>query len=111
MLANNAPQPPAHLGPETREWFRSVVADWALQSHHVRLLTLAAESWDRCQQAREILAKEGITIAGREGGVRPHPAVAIERDAKISFARLIAQLNLDVEEPVAAKDRDWREWV
>jgi phage terminase small subunit len=66
MLANNAPQPPAHLRPETREWFRSV-ADWALQSHHVRLLTLAAESWDRCQQAREILAKEGITIAGREG--------------------------------------------
>ena len=47
MLAKNTPQPPAHLRPETREWFRSVVADWALQSHHVRLLTLAAESWDR----------------------------------------------------------------
>lgn len=109
MLAKNTPEPPDYLRPETCEWFRSVVADYELQSHHVRLLTLAAESWDRCQQAREILAKEGITIAGREGGVRPHPCIAIERDAKISFARLIAQLNLDVEEP--DKANAWRRTI
>ena len=95
MLAKNTPRPPDYLRPETRQWFASVVADYELQGHHVRLLTLAAESWDRIQQAREILEREGITIAGREGGVRPHPCVAIERDAKISFARLIAQLSLD----------------
>ena len=103
MLAKNTPRPPDYLRPETRQWFASVVADWELQSHHIRLLTLACESWDRCQEARAILAKEGITIAGREGGVRPHPCIAIERDAKISFARLIAQLSLDGDE--LKKDR------
>jgi hypothetical protein len=41
--------------------------------------------------------------------VRPHPCVAIERDAKISFARLIAQLNLDVEEPDKADA--WRRTI
>jgi phage terminase small subunit len=96
--AKNEPQPPDYLRPETRQWFASVVADWDLQSHHVRLLTLAAESWDRGQQAREILEKEGITVPGREGA-KAHPAISIERDARIAFARLIAQLSLDVEEP------------
>jgi hypothetical protein len=70
-----------------------------LQPHHVRLLTLAAESWDRGQQARELLEIEGITVPGREGS-KAHPAISIERDARIAFARLIAQLSLDdVEEP------------
>jgi phage terminase small subunit len=48
-----------------------------------------------------MIAQDGITIVGREGGSRPHPAIAIERDARIAFARLVAQLSLDgAEEPV-----------
>ncbi len=78
MLAKNDPQTPAHLRPATREWFRSVVADFELQPHHVRLLTLAAEAWDRGQQAREILEAEGITVPCRDGA-KAHPCVAIEQ--------------------------------
>ena len=74
--------------------------DYDLGEHHSRLLTMACEAWDRACQAREILAKDGIGIGGREAAARPHPAVAIERDARIAFARLVAQLNLDVELPV-----------
>ncbi len=55
--------------------------DYDLGEHHSRLLTMACEAWDRACQAREILAKDGIVIGGREAAVRPHPAVAIERDA------------------------------
>ena len=33
MLAKNTPKPPGYLKPETSEWFRSVVADYELQSH------------------------------------------------------------------------------
>src|SRR5262245_48261350 len=54
-------------------------------------------AWDRAEEAREILARDGIVIGGRKAAVRPHPAVAIERDARIAFARLVAQLNLDGE--------------
>ena len=96
---------PAHLRPDTKAWWLSVHQEYDLAEHHVRLLTLAAEAFDRACEAREILARDGIVIGGREAAVRPHPAVAIERDARIAFARLIAQLNLDVDSPVDSSMR------
>ena len=98
-------RPPAHLAPETRAWMAGIQRDYQLFSHHLRLLQLAGESWDRCQQAREALAKDGLFVDGNSG-LKPHPAVAIERDARLAFARLIAQLSLDVEEPMSSSVRD-----
>lgn len=77
--------------------------DWHLEPHHMRLLTLAAEAWDRCTEARERIAEEGLTIKDRFGQLRAHPAVAIERDSRLAFARLIRELQLDVEEPEAPR--------
>ena len=71
---------PAHLRPETKAWWLHVHANWRLEQHHTRLLTMACEAWDRAGEAREILAKDGILLGGREGGSRPHPAIAIERE-------------------------------
>src|SRR4029453_8824597 len=88
---------PSHLRPATRAWWTHVHTNWRLEEHHSRLLTMACEAWGSACQAREILAKDGILLGGRQGGARPHPAVAIERDARIAFARLVAQLNLDGE--------------
>lgn len=72
-----------------------MVTDYDLDPHHVRLLTLAAEAWDRGQQAREIVDRNGMTFADRLGQPKPRPEVAIERDARISFARLLRELALD----------------
>ena len=69
----------------------------------MRLLQAAVECWDRLQQARELLARDGLVIEGREVGMRPHPAAAIERDSRIAFARLIRELDLDVEPPGSAR--------
>ena len=90
---------PDHLAPETAAWWLSVHEDYELQQHHVRLLTLAAESFDRCQQAREAIAAEGMTIRTGDGGLKAHPCIAIERDARLAFARLVRELDLDVEPP------------
>lgn len=90
---------PQHLRPETRRWWRSVTADFRLEQHHIRLLTLACEAFDRCAEAREILAKDGLTIATGDGGLKAHPAVGIERDSRLAVARLIRELDLDCEPP------------
>ena len=55
-------------------------------------------SWDRICAARELLDREGLVVKGRQGQ-RPHPAVAIERDAKTTFAKLLRDLDLDAEDP------------
>lgn len=95
------PPAPRHLRRSTQDWFRAVVADYELEPHHLKLLTAAAESWDRAQAAREIIAKEGCVIRDRFDQPKPHPGCAIERDAKTLFARLLRELGLDVEEPSA----------
>jgi phage terminase small subunit len=96
-----APKAPKHLRAATRKWFESVVAEFALEQHHVRLLLLAGESWDRGEQAREALATHGITFLDRFGSPRARPEVAVERDCRTGFARLIRELDLDVEAPSA----------
>jgi hypothetical protein len=63
------------------------------------LLRLAAEAWDRCEQARLVIAEQGLTYMDRFEQPRARPEVAIERDSRIAFARLIRELALDVDSP------------
>jgi phage terminase small subunit len=98
--ATTAIKAPKHLRPATRRWFETVLENYALEEHHVRLLTLASEAWDRLEQAREVLGKDGLTFVDRFGAPRPRPEIAIERDSRIAFARLIRELDLDTNSPV-----------
>ena len=75
-----------------------------MESHHIRTLTLACEAWDRCAEARAILDRDGLTYADRWGAPRARPEVAVERDSRIAFARLLRELALDV----AAPDESYR---
>lgn len=88
---------PQHLHPDTRRWWRETVEEYAFEPHQVRLLTLAGESWDRCRQARELIATEGIVVEDRYGSPKAHPAVAIERDSRLAFARLVRELALETD--------------
>jgi hypothetical protein len=67
------------------------------EDHHARLLTLAGEAWDRAVAAREAIGKHGITYEDRFGAPRARPEIAIERDSRIAFARLVRELKLDLE--------------
>ncbi|MCR5941854.1 hypothetical protein FG152_13620 [Ochrobactrum sp. XJ1] len=97
---NAAIKPPSHLKKPTQKWFESVVDDFDLEPHHVKLLTLAAEAWDRSVAARRVIDKDGLTYLDRFQQPKARPEVAIERDSRIGFARLIRELALDcVESP------------
>lgn len=94
-------RPPAHLEPSTKRWWRSVVGDFDLEPHHLRLLQLAAEAWD---SAQSVIQTEGMTYVDRFGCPKPRPEVAIERDARIGFARLLRELALNgVDGPEAPR--------
>lgn len=92
-------KPPEHLRPATRRWFSAVLRDFALEDHHIRLLTRAAEAWDRGDEAREAIAAHGLTFNDRFGTPRARPEVAIERDSRTGFARLLRELDLDIAGP------------
>ena len=93
------PKAPRHLRQATRQWFEQVMQDFVLEPHHVRLLTLACEAWDRCQQAREALHRHGLTFVDFHGSPKPRPEVAIERDSRLAYARLLRELQLDIAAP------------
>src|SRR5690606_25004490 len=82
-----------------KAWWKGVVEDYMLDAHHLHLLALACSAWDRCEQARQAIAEHGPTFTDDRGNVRARPEVGIEKDARIAFARLVRELDLDVEAP------------
>jgi hypothetical protein len=68
-----ARQAPKHLKPATAAWWHHVVATYELEQHHERILTPAAEAWDRAQEAREVVADEGADVDDRFGQRKTHP--------------------------------------
>ena len=102
-MTKTDPKPPKYLQPATKKWWKSVISHWVLEEHHVRLLTLAAGAWDRAEQARELLAQNGLIFMDPKLN-RPvaRPEVGIERDSRLAFARLLRELDLDCEMPKEA---------
>jgi hypothetical protein len=88
-------EPPGHLSDAIKAWWRQVVTEYDLEAHELLVLQAAAEAWDRCEEARLAIAEHGLTYEGPHGP-RPRPEVAIERDARIAFARLVRELNLEL---------------
>jgi phage terminase small subunit len=95
----DAIKPPKHLRPATRRWFAGVLKQYELEEHHVRLLVLASEAFDRCVAARQAIDEHGMIFIDRFGAPRQRPEIAIERDSRLSFTRLIRELDLDVGQP------------
>ena len=94
-----APAAPGHLSAASKRWWDEIVSEYQLESHHLRLLQAACESWERMQAARAAIAKHGLTYQDAQGCPKARPEIAIERDSKVGFARLLRELDLDFEPP------------
>ena len=92
------PKPPSHLSLAARKWWSGVLATYDIEDHLVPTVTAACEAWDRKEQARLILAKDGLTVDCRDGK-KTHPCVAVERDARLAYLRAVRELCLSTEEP------------
>jgi P27 family predicted phage terminase small subunit len=89
----------AHLSDAMRAWHQETVNRYVLDSHHVHILRLACEAFDRAQTSREQVLRDGPTFTDKNGNLRSHPAIAVERDARAAFAKLVKQLDLDPPKP------------
>ena len=87
---------PKYLRKETKEWFEKVLKEYELEDHHIKLLILACECLDRITEARLQIKKDGAYYKDRLKP-KPHPALKIEAENKIIFARLLRELCLEIE--------------
>ncbi|MBN1903728.1 MAG: P27 family phage terminase small subunit [Deltaproteobacteria bacterium] len=87
---------PKHLKAEGKKFYQKIAMDYSIDDEAGKALLLtAAESWERCQQARKILKKEGLVLSDRFGQKKAHPACAIERDSRQQVISALKALNLN----------------
>lgn len=86
---------PGSLSRSARDLRAKLVSEYGItDTSALTLLAVAVQAWDRARNAQKRLAVEGLTIKGRSGFMRPHPLVAVARDAESTFTRIMRGLNL-----------------
>jgi P27 family predicted phage terminase small subunit len=93
------PTPPAHLSEGSAALWSRLVEEYGMGEDLAGrvILSSACEAKDRADQARKVLDAEGLTVVGDRGGVKAHPAAAIERDNRAAFLASIKALRFDIE--------------
>jgi P27 family predicted phage terminase small subunit len=91
---------PSHLTSSSKKIWRQLAEEYQLHDEPAAILVLTAamEARDRMEQARREVAEHGMTVPTGAGGVKPAPAVGIERDARIAMVRCLRELSLGVAE-------------
>jgi P27 family predicted phage terminase small subunit len=95
---STTPKPPGHLGTDARRFWSEIVTMFDLEPHDVKRLTIACDSLDRIDQARAAIKRDGVTTTTRFGEVKPHPAIAVWRDAAKLYLSAIRQMGVDLEQ-------------
>src|SRR4051794_23590428 len=97
--------PPSYLSPAMKEWWTAVLDDYDLDRHHLHLLEGACGAWDRMMEARTALDANGLIFNDQNNCPKTQPEVAIERDSRLAFARLVRELDLDEAPPPEPRGR------
>ena len=97
IMTQRKPKPtrPA-IDKDAAAFFDRITAEYELTTAGRELLKMACATLTRWRAAKQILDKEGCILTG--GNLpRIHPAAKIEHDARLSFCRMLKELNLDDE--------------
>jgi len=86
---------PNNLHPTARDLLETLEQEYVFEHHERVLLHQALTALSLSLQAAEVIAAEGLTIKTvRGGGCKTHPAVAVQRNASLTFASLLRTLDL-----------------
>ncbi|MHB1038120.1 MAG: P27 family phage terminase small subunit [Pirellulales bacterium] len=77
--------PPEHLSDRAKTIWRAVVP-LHISPGRLLLVQTALEALDRCDEARRLIEKEGLTSKTETtGALHIHPAIRVEKDARAQF--------------------------
>jgi phage terminase small subunit len=85
--------------------FAAILETYELEPHSIAILTKALEALDRADQARREIGDGPLAVLSRLGELKPHPLLAVERDARAQFGTLMKHLGLDIEGPPPPSSR------
>jgi hypothetical protein len=111
MTTLSKPSPPKDLAARGQEFWRQTVEVFELSEVETQLLRECCRLLDECEQLRERLHHDGVTVAGSTGQVRVHPALGELRQHRLALGRLLAQMALPdlddeaLDSPVQARAR------
>ena len=60
------------------------------------ILDTALAAWDRWQQCRAILDRDGLTTVDRWGQKKAHPLCSVERDSRAAYLSGLKLLGVDI---------------
>lgn len=89
---------PSHLSTSSKRLWRTIAEDYFSGSGEdvpLLILTTMLECRDLADEARQVIAREGISVPTADGGVKTNPACAVLRDARSQMIRCAAELGLD----------------
>ena len=104
-MADDIPTPPRHLRKDGKDFWTTIVTEHDLESQQLALLCMACEQFDLQEQARKVIAKQGMTYTTKTGAIKPRAELSIERQAARLISTLIRQLALDADPGPAKRGR------
>jgi P27 family predicted phage terminase small subunit len=89
---------PKDLSRDAKRLWQSLRDEYGIRdTAGLTLLTDACRFFQRREDARELILKDGQTTKNRFGEIVAHPSVRIERDSAAAMVRSLKALNLDIE--------------
>lgn len=96
MVAKLKIKAPPGLSKAASEWWKKLQAEYEIIDHAgLLLLEQALRSFDRAEEARALIDKEGAVIRDRFNQPRQHPACQVERDSRAAVVKTLAALGID----------------
>ncbi len=103
------PEPPEHLSERSKDLWRRLVLRRGGSIGRRVMFQAALEALDRAEQARAMVAQDGLTkTTPATGAIHLHPAVKVELEARRQFTALWSEMGLEWDSKIDGLGRvDW----
>ena len=100
MSRRKQPKAPESLSAESKALWIRVTGEYNLLGDTAgeQLLLSLCQNLDRLRQCQQQIAKDGLTIEGASGQIKPHPLLSVEAECRRALLAHFRALRLEPEE-------------